>query len=368
MMSFAAPSSEKRFFMNEVILDCDLMRHPNSGLYYYCLNLGNYLQSNLSNSGQIKLRQYVPRSVAGAFQSNHHNIVERRLHKYYRPFLNQCRIWHAPFQAGRILPDRRRYPNTKVLLTIHDLNFLHEGKPLKEQEKSLAHTQRLIDRSDAIVCISEFAKSDVMKHCDVGNKSVYVIHNGIHQVLESSAPMGSFRPGRPFMFGMGYVNRKKNYHVLLSLVKEVEMDLVIAGRLDEGDYVESIRREALALGIDDRVHLPGPVSEAEKGWYLRNCSAFVHPSLAEGFGFPVVEAMQFGKPLFLSNRTSLPEIGGDVAFYFSSFEKENMRRTFYEGMQRFQRENMSGALINRSKMFDWQKNTKKYIEVYQTLL
>ncbi|PZR25695.1 MAG: glycosyltransferase family 1 protein [Citrobacter freundii] len=355
--------------MNEVILDCDLMRFPNSGLYYYCLNLGNYVQSQLSASEKdIKVRNYVPKNASGAFDYNTANIVEKRFHRYYKPFLRQCRIWHAPFQSGRILPDKRKFPDIKILLTIHDLNPLHEGKPLKEQQKSLQHTQSLINKSDAIVCISEFCKSDVLKHCDVGNKPVYVIHNGTHKVYEATTPLATYRPNRPFMFGMGYVNRKKNYHVLLSLVKNSELDLVIAGRLDEGDYVESIRREAMAMGIDDRVHMPGPITEGEKGWYLRNCSAFVHPSLAEGFGAPVVEAMQFGKPLFLSDRTSLPEIGGDVAFYFNSFEQDNMTKVFQEGMQRFKRENMSNALITRSKMFDWQKNTKKYIEVYQTLL
>jgi|SRR6218665_288779 len=355
--------------MNEVILDCDLMRFPNSGLYYYCLNLGNYVQWHLSmGDNGIKVRNYIPKNISGVFDNNTDNIVEKRFHRYYKPFLRQCRIWHAPFQSGRILPDKRRFPDTKILLTIHDLNPLHEGKPLKEQQKSLQYTQSLINKSDAIVCISEFCKSDVLKHCDVGNRPIYVIHNGTHKVYEATSPLGTYRPVRPFMFGMGYVNRKKNYHVLLSLVKNSEMDLVIAGRLDEGDYVESIRREAMSMGIDDRVHMPGPITEGEKGWYLRNCSAFVHPSLAEGFGAPVVEAMQFGKPLFLSDRTSLPEIGGDVAFYFNSFEKENMTRVFHEGMQRFKRENMSGALVMRSKLFDWQKNTKKYIEVYQTLL
>ncbi|MBN8879399.1 MAG: glycosyltransferase family 4 protein [Sphingobacteriales bacterium] len=354
--------------MNEVILDCDLMRFPNSGLYYYCLNLGNHVQDHVAGNADIKIRHYIPRSEVNTFKYRINNIIERSFHRYYKPFLNQCRIWHAPFQSGRIIPDRRKYRHIKVLLTIHDLNSLHEGKPLKEQQKSIAHTQSMIDRSDAIVCVSEFCRNDVLKNCDVGNRPLYVIHNGTQRVLEPRPPLSSCRPSGPFMFGMGYVNRKKNYHVLLSLVKDSGMDLVIAGRLDETDYVESIRRGAIAMGIDHRVHLPGPISEEEKAWYLRNCTAFVHPSLAEGFGFPVVEAMQLGKPLFLSDRTSLPEIGGDLAFYFSSFEREYMRKIFHEGMQRYKRENMSDALINRSKLFDWQKNTKKYLEVYQTLL
>jgi glycosyltransferase involved in cell wall biosynthesis len=354
--------------MKEIILDCDLMRHPNSGLYHYCLNLGNYVQRALESQSEITMKYYIPPAEVNTFEKKENNIGEKKYHKFFKPFLWNCSVWHAPFQSGRVIPDRKKNKNVKVLLTIHDLNPLHEGKPPEEQMKSVAHTQNLIDKSDAIVCISEFSKSDVLKHCDVINKPVYVIHNGTHKVDTPSLSMSSYKPSRPFLFGMGYVNRKKNYHVLLSLIKNSDIELVIAGRLDEPDYVASIKKEAENMGIADRVFLPGPVSEGEKAWYLNNCTAFVHPSLAEGFGAPVVEAMQFGKPLFLSDKTSLPEIGGDIAFYFSSFEETHMQNIFQQGMQRYVKEDMSGSVINRSKAFDWKKNAEKYIEVYQTLL
>jgi len=143
---------------------------------------------------------------------------------------------------------------------------------------------------------------------------------------------------------------------------------VVAGRLDEPDYITKMQQLASDMGVSDRLRLTGPVSEADKAWYLRNCLAFVHPSLAEGFGAPVVEAMIFGKPLFLSNRTSLPEIGGDVAFYFSSFDGEHMQQVFASGMQRYQSTDLSAALIKRALQFDWDKNAAQYIQVYQSLL
>jgi glycosyltransferase involved in cell wall biosynthesis len=95
--------------------------------------------------------------------------------------------------------------------------------------------------------------------------------------------------------------------------------------------------------------------------------AFVHPSLAEGFGAPVVEVMQFGKPLFLSSLTSLPEIGGDAAFYFSSFNPEHMRHVFEEGMKKYKKEQMVQKIINRGKQFDWDHKAKEYLKVYQSL-
>ena len=165
---------------------------------------------------------------------------------------------------------------------------------------------------------------------------------------------------------MGYINRKKNYHVLLELVeRNPGIELVIAGRLDEPEYVDHIKAKAEKLRISESVHLLGPVSEPEKAWYLNHCMAFMHPSLAEGFGAPVVEAMQFGKPIFLSNLTSFPEIGGESAFYFSSFEADHMHGIFSEGMLCYKKYNMTESIISRGRNFEWGKSALKYLEVYQ---
>lgn len=353
--------------MNQIILDCDLMRHRNSGLYHYCMNLGNYVHKALEGQ-HTKIKYYVPPAEAKSFDRHENTIVEKRYHRFWKPFLNNCRVWHAPFQSGRIVPDRRKYKNIHVILTIHDLNALHEGKPLEEQRKSIEHTQVLIDKSDVIVCISEFTKNDVLKNCDIHNKPLYVIHNGTHKVREPALAHASYKPMRPFLFGMGYVNRKKNYHVLLPLVKKGDMELIVAGRLDEPDYVAWIKKEAERMGIEDRVHLTGPVSESEKAWYLSNCTAFVHPSLAEGFGAPVVEAMQFGKPVFLSDKTSLPEIGGDVAFYFRGFEEDHMCNVLETGLQDYRKNGLAKKLVYRSQQFNWEQSAAKYLQVYQSLL
>lgn len=353
----------------KIILDCELMKHPNSGLYHYCLNLGLSVQKLLEQEGSGKMSFYVPASETKTFGDSSHCIIEKKsIWNFFRPFLAGCNIWHAPFQSGRVLPDKKRYRNIKVLLTIHDLNPLHEGKPPAEQQKSLAHTQSLIDKSDAIVCISEFCKNDVLKNCDVKGKPVYAIHNGTHKVHPPQLNGSSYQPTRPFLFGMGYVNTKKNYHVLLPLLKDENVELVIAGRLDEPDYISSMKNEAEKMGVAERLHILGPVSEGEKGWYFQNCMAFVHPSLAEGFGAPVVEAMQFGKPLFLSTLTSLPEIGSDAAFYFSSFEDFHMRRVFIESMKRYEKEKMKDIIEKRGRQFSWEEKAKEYLKVYKSLL
>lgn len=353
--------------MARIILDCDLMRYRNSGLYQYCLNIGNYVDEIIRRkSTGDTLRYYIPGNERNAFYSTGQCIAEKRHHKYFKPFLLDCDIWHAPFQSGRIFPKNNK--KIKVVLTIHDLNSLHEGKPREEQLKSLSHTQQLINRADAIVCISDFCKKDVLSHCDVKNKPVHVIHNGTHKLVEPELHTSSYMPPGRFLFGMGYVNRKKNFHVLLPLLLNSHFQLIIAGNLDDPDYVRFIRQQANQLGVGERLHILGPVSESEKSWYLKHCEAFMHPSLAEGFGAPVVEAMSFGKPIFLSNLTSLPEIAADVAFYFDNFEPGHMRHVFSSGMQEYQRNGLSNKIIQRGMQFDWRKSAEAYLGVYHSLL
>ena len=353
--------------MAKIILDCDLMKHRNSGLYQYCLNVGNYVTRLLKQTGsKDKIQYYIPAAEINAFDNSSHCIVEKKYHKLINPFLWDCDIWHAPFQSGRVVPGNNK--KVKVLLTIHDLNCLHEGKPVAEQQKSLAHTQKLIDRADAIVCISEFCKNDVLTNCEVNGKPIHVIHNGTHRLHEPVLNTFSYKPLRPFLFGMGYVNRKKNFHVLLPMMQDNNYELIIAGRLDEPDYIHSIKDQAKKLGIDERVHLLGPVSEKEKAWYLKNCLAYMHPSLAEGFGAPVVEAMAFGKPMFLSNYTSLPEIAGDVAFYFSNFEQDHMHSVFSNGMAVYGANGLSKRIIQKGSEYNWEKKALEYVNVYRSLM
>jgi glycosyltransferase involved in cell wall biosynthesis len=119
------------------------------------------------------------------------------------------------------------------------------------------------------------------------------------------------------------------------------------------------------MGIADRVHFLGIITEKQKLWAYQNCKAFVFPSLSEGFGLPVVEAMSVGKPIFLSNLTSLPEIGGDDAYYFNDFSPENMVKTFQEGMADFEKNpQKSERLRQRAAKFTWKKAAEAYWELY----
>ncbi|MBD2756781.1 glycosyltransferase family 4 protein [Spirosoma validum] len=345
------------------------MKFPHTGLYYYCQNLGEAINQLLADEHQPLMQMYLPPRKKLILSPEPYHLIERKWHKFIQPFLMDCRIWHAPFQSGRILPNKKRFPKLKVVLTVHDLNVLHEGKPEAVQQKSLAHTQSLIDQSDAVVCISEFTKNDVLTHCSVGDKPIQVIYNGQNKLPDAIGDVVAYKPKREFLLGIGYLNQKKNFHVLLPLLQDnPDLELIVIGHQDDPDYVARMEQSAQKMGVQERMHLLGRVSESDKVWYLRHCKALVHPSLAEGFGLPVIEAMQFGKPVFLSTLTSLPEVGGSAAFYFPDFEASTIQEVYQQGMRAYGTTVSQEQIIQNAARFDWNKSAQHYLALYQSLM
>jgi glycosyltransferase involved in cell wall biosynthesis len=340
------------------------MKYAHTGLYYYCLHLGKALQAH---KRQEELTVFGPDHVRSALGDSVPLIAQHSLQKFLMPSVDQFQVWHSTYQSSHYLPKRNR--KIKVVLTIHDLNFLHEGKTDAKIERGLRQVQQNIDRSDALVCISEFTKNDVLTHCRTHGKPIYVIYNGTNGLQQPELQPRSYRPRTPFLFNVGAIARKKNQHRILPLLQtNPALELVLAGRREDKEYAHFIRRQAEELRVEDRMHLVDEITEEEKSWYYHNCQAVVMPSLAEGFGLPVTEAMSVGKPVFLSRSTALPEIGKDLAFYFHDFE--NLHDDFIAGMQRYQRQKkqLQAAMKAHSATFNWSESAHKYMEVYRSLV
>lgn len=351
--------------MKKIIFDCERMKYANTGLFSYCYQLGMRLKEQSSPEKEA-LSFYMPPQLSGIFGDDQSYIRQHSLQKYCMPSLRRHDVWHSTYQSSHYLPviDKK----IKVILTIHDLNFLYEKKSEAKKQKYLRQLQSNINRSSVVVCISEYCCHDVLAHCRLGNRPVVVIHNGTN-ALESPTLLGSsYKPRTRFLFSIGVVNRKKNFHVLLPLLQQNEnMELLIAGKPDDPDYIHYMQDRARQLGVAEKFKVLGPVSEPEKSWYFQNCYAFTFPSLAEGFGLPVAEAMSVGKPLFLSSRTALPEIGKDVAFYFRDFNAAQMQQVFVNGMIQYKREGMQEVIKKRSAEFCWQKAARQYLELYRSV-
>ncbi len=351
--------------MNTIVFDCERTKYENTGLYHYCLNLGNHL-ARFADPISERLDFYLPPGKEMLF-ANQHYIPQNEFHKFRMPALTDHTIWHTTYQDSYYMPFRNK--KVKVVLSVHDLNFIYDpSKSEQKKQRYLRRLQMLVNRADTIVCISEYTKKDLCFYCDVKNKPLHVIHNGTNTLTEPQLLKRSYRPVKPFLFSLGTIVPKKNFLSLLPLLKDQpNMELVIAGRIDDVGYYQSILDAAEKMGISKKIKLVGPVSESEKSWYFNNCMAFVFPSTAEGFGLPVTEAMSVGKPLFLSGKTALPEIGGDIAFYFENFSPSHMKETFSTGMKQYALFKMQDEIIKKGKEYCWNIAAKEYWKVYRSL-
>lgn len=350
----------------KIIFDCERMKYGNTGLFQYCLQLGNRL-SRYADQSEEELLFYTPSGSGKLFGAGARHIAQTGLHKLRMPSLKDYALWHATYQESHYLPFRdKRIP---VVLTVHDLNYLYDdSKAVWKKERFLRHLQKRVDRANAIICVSEHSRSDLGFYCDTRHKEVHTIYNGTNILQQPALEKNSYKPKRPFIFSLGSITRKKNFHTLLPLVdKDKDMELVIAGRKEDPSYCDHILDTAQRMGIQENINLIGQVNEREKSWYYNNCYAFVFPSVAEGFGLPVAEAMSVGKPLFLSDKAALPEIGGNVAFYFRDFSGSLMQETFAAGMRRYQQFDMQHEIIQKGKEYCWEQAAKEYWNIYRSL-
>jgi glycosyltransferase involved in cell wall biosynthesis len=333
-----------------------------NGLYHFCYQLGRQLA--VEACPDMHLHFYVPKAQRDVFGNHVDYVNQYSLHKYYHPGTNRFDVWHIATTLSWYRPFGSK---TKNIYTIHDLNFLNEEEYSPQRRKRyLSLIQQRIDRADYLTFISEFALKQTRENLEIKNIPHSIIYNGCNIPGKISDQPG-YTPGKPFLFSIGQFHSRKNFHVLPALLPGNDYELIIAG-LNDFPYTQKVMEEAKQLKVSDRIKLVGAVPDEEKFWYYKNCEAFVFPSIGEGFGLPVLEAMYFGKPVFLSRSTSLPEIGGDAAYYFDDFDQQHMRSVFEKGMQHYRQQHPQQAIIKRAKKFSWKNAADEYINVYRKFL
>lgn len=343
--------------MRRVLLEMEKLKNPYSGLGQFCKNIGEQFQK--SNPTNLQIDFYLPFSQVGIFGENFRYIKHSPLHKLL--FLNNqiYDVWHCTHQDSHYFPSDGK---AKIILTVHDLNFLEKYKGWK-REKKLLRLQKLVKRAAAITVISEFTEKTLRENLQLADKPVYVIYNGNSLKTFEKVKRPDFATFDNFIFTIGIISPKKNFHTLLPLLQnDKQLNLAIAG-VNDTEYARFIRRLSRKLNVENQLYMPGTISDEAKFWLYKNCRAFVFPSLTEGFGLPVVEAMSLGKPCFLSNLTSLPEVGGNEAFYWQDFEPQNMVDAFEKGLSVFDNEKAKRSVI-WSQRFSWEQAANAYLKLY----
>jgi glycosyltransferase involved in cell wall biosynthesis len=338
----------------KVLIDLLKLDNLYCGLGQVSLHFGNAI-SKISHP-DIEWNFLVPENYIGYFGSE---ITYHTLKSIKN--VTDIKLWHATHQEPKLLPQKL----SKILLTVHDLNFLGEKTPAKAK-KRLQKLQQNIDKINAISFISNYSQTIANQHIKI-KKDVpqFVVYNGINIEDKQTSPNIC---NQDFFFSIGVLKPKKNFHVLLPMMEEFEnTHLIIAGS-NKSSYAVKLKKEIKRRNLKDRIHIVGTISEAEKNWLYSHCKAFLFPSLHEGFGLPLIEALYFGKPVICYNGTSLPEIGKQHVFYWHDFDSITMKNQVLSAIKAFKNSKTVDNAIAYAQEFNWAKNANDYLKIYLEIL
>lgn len=246
-----------------------------------------------------------------------------------------------PLSAGRheldlmhsmafVTPFWRSRPTT---LTVYDLSFLHfpERFPALQRRYLQSQTQRSCRSAKRVLTISESGRNDVHHHFDVPLGQIDVVQPGVDQRFRplDADLISDFRkrqqlPER-FILHVGTLQPRKNIPTLIDALAHLdrqELPLILVG--GRGWQYEEIFARIAALGLHKRMRLTGYVPDEELPLWYNAATVLVFPSVYEGFGLPIVEAMACGTPVIAAETSSVHEAAGDAALLFSPLEVETL--------------------------------------------
>ncbi len=268
------------------------------------------------------------------------------------------------------------------VVTIHDvwLDRHPEYSPkIFGQRGSFRRTRRTARKARRIITVSEFSAREIQELYGIPPERIAVIYNGVSEEfrpVHDDQAMGELRrrlglPAGGFILFIGGANPRKNHRAFLQAAAQ-RLDrlggrpLVLVGDAVHrfGDYRETAR----SLGIDGRVLCTGRLSMPDIRLLYSHADLFVFPSLYEGFGMPVLEAMACGAPTITSNSTALPEVGGDAAILVDPENAEKLGEAMVRVLEDEElRHTLKAKGLTRVKDFSWDRAARATVEVYREL-
>jgi glycosyltransferase involved in cell wall biosynthesis len=262
-------------------------------------------------------------------------------------------VLHAP---NCFLPLRRPCPG---VVTIHDLAFEQYPGDFARATgaKYRAWTPRAARSAERVIVPSSFTRDDVVRRYGVDEQKVHVIPEAPVIPIGATEP-----PPGPYLLAVGDLRRKKNFTTLVRAYAQLRREglehrLIIAG-VDAGEG-PAIR----AAAGDAPLELPGYVSDEELDALIRGADLVVHPSLYEGFGLILVEAMARGIPLVVADATALPETAGDAAVLFSPGDAPALTDAIRTALS--DRQRLADAGRMRARALSWESAAQQTVAVYR---
>jgi glycosyltransferase involved in cell wall biosynthesis len=264
------------------------------------------------------------------------------------------------------------------LLVVHDLAFLHYPQSISWHQRLYYQwfTAGFLKKAKKILTVSNFSKEDMVKNYPIDESKIEVVYGAARAIFkpisweDKEATKASYADGREYFLFVGGIQPRKNLMNLLkafSLFKKWQksnMKLVVAGRLawKYDDLIEKLK----TYKYRDDVQLLGAVTDEQLAAITASAYALVYPSLFEGFGLPILEAMQSAVPVIASDTSSIPEVGADAALYASPNDPDAIAQQMlllYKDEAARNKQVEKG--IQRAEAFSWDKTAD---QVWQNIV
>jgi glycosyltransferase involved in cell wall biosynthesis len=292
-------------------------------------------------------------------------------------FFTGVDLFHA---TEHLLP---RFSSVRTVFTLHDLIFLFHPethKPLNRWFLTLM-MPRFLRAADAVIAVSECTKRDAIRFYGIPEEKITVIYEGVNPRFRPASPeaiaavRARYNLPEHFILYVGTIEPRKNLTALLEAFHHLlatrslrpapcDLRLVIVGK--KGWLYEGFFRRLRELGLEDRVIFTGYVPDEDLPALYSAADLFVFPSLYEGFGLPVLEAMACGVPVICSNTSSLPEVAGDAALLVDPADVRALAGAMERALtDEALRVTLRARGIEKAGRFSWEGAARKTVEVYQ---
>ncbi|QEH66970.1 glycosyltransferase family 1 protein [Cellulosilyticum sp. ST5] len=298
--------------------------------------------------------------------------------KYNQLFKREAQLTHF---FNFIVPPRIQ---GKVMNTIYDLTFefypeTMDKRNLRRIKRDLAYS---LERPDKIITISEATKQDMIQHLRVDPSKIEVIYCGVDFKHFNEARNNSqsvrekYQLPDQYILYIGTLEPRKNIETLIEAFKRfkiegdksnAEIKLVLAGK--KGWLYEGIFKKIQELGLEDDVVDLGYIDEIDKPALYQMAQCFVFPSIYEGFGIPVIEAMAAGTPVITTNVSSLPEVAGEAGLLVDPKDTIAIAESMYQlTTNEAKKQELIQKGYTQAQKFSWETSAEKLYRVYKELL
>jgi glycosyltransferase involved in cell wall biosynthesis len=286
--------------------------------------------------------------------------------------IDEADIFHA---TDHLLPYLR---DTASVFSLHDLTFLTTETHTTLNKLFLQLSMsRFLERADAIIVPSEATRADALRYFGTCTEKLHVIPYGVDSRFLQVRPEAAEQARREyqlpgaFILSVGTIEPRKNLSRLLNAylhlrAQGITVPLVLVGR--KGWRSREFLKQLEAAQVGQAVRLLGFVDDQDLPALYAAATVFVYPSLYEGFGFPVLEAMAAGTPVVSSNAASLPEIVGQAGLLVSPYDVDGLSQAIKSVLsQPDLRATLQEAGQQQARWFTWSRSARATLEVYRAV-